>query len=177
MNLSWFTDSDLLQSGSWVLVFILLLSTVMWALILERYWFFNRQLAGLVEETVAHWRELAGAAGIKSRRRLRAGLTSGFHSRLARGLGPILVLAAILPMLGLLGTVIGMIKTFEVMTIFGSGNVRCMAEGISQALITTMAGLVTALFGMFFADQIEQRVKFETEHLNEYLSISEKDHD
>ena len=72
-------------------------------------------------------------------------------------------------MLGLLGTVIGMIKTFEVMTIFGSGNVRGMAEGISQALITTMAGLVTALFGMFYASQIQQKITYHTERMREFL--------
>ncbi|CAE7314307.1 exbD2 [Symbiodinium pilosum] len=80
------------------------------------------------------------------------------------------VLTAILPLLGLLGTVIGMIKTFEVMTAFGSGNVRGMAEGISQALITTMAGLMTALAGMYFASDLDNRIDRETEHLSQVLN-------
>ena len=74
-----------------------------------------------------------------------------------------------LPLLGLLGTVGGMIQTFEVMTVFGSGNVRGMADGISQALITTMAGLMTALAGMYFAGDLNSRITRETERLREHL--------
>ena len=70
---------------------------------------------------------------------------------------------------GLLGTVTGMIKTFEVMTAFGTGNVRGMADGISQALITTMAGLMTALAGMYFAGDLRARIDRETQRLREHL--------
>ena len=63
-----------------------------------------------------------------------------------------------LPMLGLLGTVDGMIQTFDVLTVFGTGNARGMAGGISVALITTMGGLLAALSGMYFSTQLEQRV-------------------
>ena len=63
-----------------------------------------------------------------------------------------------LPMLGLLGTVHGMIQTFDVMTVFGTGNTRGMAGGISIALITTMGGLLTALSGLYFSTQLQQRV-------------------
>jgi len=79
------------------------------------------------------------------------------------------VITAVLPLLGLLGTVGGMIQTFEVMTVFGTGNVRGMADGISQALITTMAGLMTALAGMYFAGDLHSRIERETERLREHL--------
>ncbi|MSO96858.1 MAG: MotA/TolQ/ExbB proton channel family protein [Rhodospirillaceae bacterium] len=64
---------------------------------------------------------------------------------LERGLSTIKVIIAIAPMLGLLGTVTGMITTFEVITLFGSGDPKMMAGGISQALVTTVQGLVTAI--------------------------------
>lgn len=57
----------------------------------------------------------------------------------------IAVLAAIMPLLGLLGTVLGMIQTFDVLQQFGVAQIDAMAEGISQALITTQAGLVVAV--------------------------------
>ncbi|MBV1873024.1 MAG: MotA/TolQ/ExbB proton channel family protein [Gammaproteobacteria bacterium] len=66
-------------------------------------------------------------------------------SRLRRGLGTIKVLASMAPLLGLLGTVTGMIETFQVITLFGSGDARLMAGGISQALVTTALGLGTAI--------------------------------
>ena len=59
--------------------------------------------------------------------------------------------AAVAPLLGLLGTVIGMIETFQAITLFGTGDPKQMAGGISQALITTMLGLIVAapLLGMY----------------------------
>ncbi|MBL4607154.1 MAG: MotA/TolQ/ExbB proton channel family protein [Pseudomonadales bacterium] len=66
-------------------------------------------------------------------------------SRLRRGLGTLKVLAGMAPLLGLLGTVTGMIETFQVITLFGSGDARLMAGGISQALVTTALGLGAAI--------------------------------
>ncbi len=66
-------------------------------------------------------------------------------SRLRRGLSTLKVLAGMAPLLGLLGTVTGMIETFQVITLFGSGDARLMAGGISQALVTTALGLSTAI--------------------------------
>ena len=65
--------------------------------------------------------------------------------RLEHFLSTIGVLAAVAPLLGLLGTVTGMINTFHMITLFGSGNTGLMAGGISEALITTAAGLVIAI--------------------------------
>jgi len=64
---------------------------------------------------------------------------------LERGLSTIKVLAAISPMMGLLGTVTGMIETFQAITLFGTGDPKMMAGGISQALITTVLGLISAI--------------------------------
>ena len=62
-----------------------------------------------------------------------------------RGQGIIKLLAGVAPLLGLLGTVTGMIATFQAITAFGSGDAKLMASGISQALITTVLGLVAAI--------------------------------
>ena len=62
-----------------------------------------------------------------------------------RGINALAVIAAIAPMLGLLGTVTGMIQTFESITLFGSGDPRYLSGGISQALVTTEIGLVVAV--------------------------------
>jgi biopolymer transport protein ExbB len=64
---------------------------------------------------------------------------------LERGLGLVKVLAAVAPLMGLLGTVIGMIVTFQAITLFGTGDPKLMAGGISQALITTVLGLIAAV--------------------------------
>ena len=66
-------------------------------------------------------------------------------SRLRKGLSTLKVLAGMAPLLGLLGTVTGMIETFQMITLFGSGDARLMAGGISQALVTTALGLSAAI--------------------------------
>ena len=65
--------------------------------------------------------------------------------RLQRGLGALSMVAAIAPLLGLLGTVIGIIETFQSITLFGTGDPRLMSGGISLALVTTVMGLVVAI--------------------------------
>lgn len=67
-----------------------------------------------------------------------------------RGLPVVKILAVIAPMLGLLGTVSGMIETFQSIALFGSGDPKMMAGGISQALVTTVLGLVAAIPLLFF---------------------------
>ncbi len=65
--------------------------------------------------------------------------------RLERGLSTIGILAGVAPLLGLLGTVVGMIDTFQSITLFGTGDPRTMSSGISQALVTTQMGLSVAI--------------------------------
>jgi biopolymer transport protein ExbB len=72
-------------------------------------------------------------------------------------LGTISLLATIAPLLGLLGTVGGMIKTFDVIAEFGTGNARALAAGISEALLTTQTGLVVAVPGLFMASFLIRR--------------------
>ncbi len=67
------------------------------------------------------------------------------------------VLAGVAPLLGLLGTVGGMIATFAVISQFGTGNSRALASGISEALITTQTGLIVAVPGMFLANYLIRR--------------------
>jgi biopolymer transport protein ExbB len=77
----------------------------------------------------------------------------------------------ILPLLGLLGTVVGMIKVFDVMTFFGTGNARLMASGVSQATIPTMAGLVAAISGVYIANMLKRKSEDEIDKAADHLII------
>lgn len=79
--------------------------------------------------------------------------------KLEQGLPLIKLLAAVAPLLGLLGTVTGMIATFQSITLFGTGDPKLMAGGISQALITTVLGLVTAIPLLFMHNILSTRSK------------------
>lgn len=86
---------------------------------------------------------------------------------LRRNLSVVAVLAAIAPLLGLLGTVTGMITTFDVISIFGTGNARAMAGGISEALITTQSGLLVAIPGLFMSNYLARRIAWLENSLDE----------
>ena len=76
---------------------------------------------------------------------------------LEKNLSVIKLLAAVAPLLGLLGTVIGMIETFQAITLFGTGDPKLMAGGISQALVTTMLGLIAAVPLLFVHNILDSR--------------------
>ena len=76
---------------------------------------------------------------------------------LEQNLSTIKLLAAVAPLLGLLGTVVGMIETFQAITLFGTGDPKLMAGGISQALVTTMLGLIAAVPLLFIHNILESR--------------------
>ena len=74
-------------------------------------------------------------------------------------LGAIAITAAVSPLLGLLGTVSGMIETFKLMTLFGAGDPAAVSGGISQALVTTELGLVVAIPALLLHALLSRRVK------------------
>ena len=83
---------------------------------------------------------------------------------LYRHIPAIMVLAAAAPLLGLLGTVTGMVETFRVIGIYGTGNAQAMASGIKEALITTQAGLLVAIPGVLAGQAMRRRIR--TMHQN-----------
>lgn len=158
----------LMESGGTVLWLILLASLLMWTLIVERYIFVYVQYPRMVRHLLDEWQQREDRRSWYAHQ-IRQGMITRCRVQLQRYLMPIRTLTIALPMLGLLGTVSGMIQTFDVMTVFGTGNVRGMAGGISVALITTMGGLMTALSGLYFSTQLTQRVGREVDNVADAL--------
>ena len=94
--------------------------------------------------------------GPPQQRSVRRQLISEVTQDARRYIVLIKTLMAVLPLLGLLGTVTGMIQVFDVMAFTGTGNARLMAGGVSAATIPTMSGLVAALSGLYLATHLEQ---------------------
>ena len=88
-----------------------------------------------------------------------------------KNMGSIKALVALSPLLGLVGTVTGMVEVFDVMAITGSGNARAMAAGISKATLPTMAGLVTAVAGIAFSTVLERRAERAVSKLEDKLIL------
>lgn len=158
----------LLESGGLVLWAILIASVLMWTLIIERYLFVYAVHPKQVKKLIADWQQRSERSSWYAQK-IRQGMIAESALSLKRYLMSIRTLIVALPMLGLLGTVDGMIQTFDVLTVFGTGNARGMAGGISIALITTMGGLLAALSGMYFSTQLEQRVAREVDNVADAL--------
>jgi len=169
---------------------IMLVSLAMWTLILlqlRQVWSVNQRDLGIGEALLAirERRSPESLSGtpfcrlvsgfLDSRgvtRRENAALLDALVEResawLGRYINYIYVLATIAPLLGLLGTVQGMISTFDAISVFGTGNPRALANGISEALITTQSGLFVSIPGLFVAGFLRRRVSQVTRRLQEF---------
>lgn len=169
---------ELVQAGGWLMLPIIACSVIAMAIIVERFWMLRvrRVLPRHLVAQVWNWvrnHQLDAArlttlrAGSPLGRILAAGLVNLQHNReimkeaiedsgrhvvleLERYLNTLGTIAAITPLLGLLGTVVGMIEVFNAITTQGVGNPGALAGGISQALITTAAGLSVAIPALMF---------------------------
>ncbi|HKK52163.1 MAG TPA: MotA/TolQ/ExbB proton channel family protein [Myxococcota bacterium] len=159
-----------LETGGGVLTFIGVVTLVMWTLMLERFWYFYRVFPKVSEDVQRRWQSREDHASWDAHQ-VRRLLVSELRMQLEAGLPYIRVLVALCPLLGLLGTVTGMIEVFDVMAIAGSGNAKAMAGGVSKATIPTMAGMVAALSGLILSARLEQFAANEGERLADRLEI------
>ena len=149
---------------------IAFVTAVMWMLIYERFWYFRTRHRQEVARIAAAWharREHSSWEAHKIREMLVSQVRIGLEQRL----WPIETLVTLCPMLGLLGTVTGMIEVFDVMALAGSGNARGMAAGVSKATLPTMAGMVAALSGMLFSIQLRRYALDEGDRVEDSLEI------
>jgi len=162
------TIRDFMELGGnvlWAIMFVLFL---MWTFILERLWYFYQVHPARKRAILTAWGSRSDTTSWYAKR-IREGLVSETALALKRNVGLIKALIAICPLLGLLGTVTGMIAVFDVMTFSGGGNARAMAGGVSKATIPTMAGMVAALSGVYFGTWLEHKAQVETEQLEDLL--------
>jgi biopolymer transport protein ExbB len=159
---------DFLELGGNVLWAIMAVLLLMWTLILERLWYLYRVHPRRRRAIVEQWASRGDTASWFARR-IREGLVSEAALELKQNVGLIKALIAVCPLLGLLGTVTGMIAVFDVMTYAGGGNARAMAAGVSMATVPTLAGMVAALSGVYFGSWLEHKAQVETEHLEDLL--------
>ncbi len=160
-----------LQAGGMVLQVILWVCLLLWFLIAERLLFFKLDYPRLFQHSLNYWQQRQDKKSSYAHF-YRSYLISEAEITMRKTLPIIKMLTALSPLLGLLGTVTGMIHVFDVMAVTGNGNARAMASGISQATIPTMAGMVVAITGLYFNRYLEQRISDETHHLADALQFT-----
>ena len=159
---------DFLDTGGQVLLVIGVLIFAMWLLILERFIYFFKGFRSYKQNVKAQWKNRAERNSWNAEQ-IRQAMISRASMRLDTNLALINVMVALCPLLGLLGTVTGMIEVFDVMAITGTGSARSMASGVSKATIPTMAGMVGALSGVFASTFLQRRAKREVELLEDSM--------
>lgn len=159
---------DFMDRGGPVLWAILVLAVVLAWFILERFWFYRFELPEALAARVDAWRARDDHSSWYAAYH-RQQLISEVDCRMAQNMKLIPVLIALLPMLGLLGTVTGMIQVFDVMATMGSGNPRAMADGVSAATLPTMAGMVVALAALPFSSRLDRQYRNNRRRLPEMI--------
>lgn len=158
-----------MESGGDVLWLIALLTFVMWSLVFERFWYFHGSLRSDVDQAINTW-EARGERKSWNAHQIRRQLISQVALKINQGLPMISTLVAMAPLLGLLGTVTGMIEVFNIMAVTGGGDAKSMAGGVSKATIPTMAGMVAALSGVFANTYVTRVAERESELLEDQMT-------
>ena len=159
------------ENGGAVFGIVVLLVFVIWLLIIERYWFCTFQRRRLAGAIFSRWSMRADKRSYAARA-IRDCWVSRFRLCLECRIDFIRALVSVSLLLGLFGTVIGMIGVFEAMAVFGTGgwgSVRAVADGITVAIAPAMAGLVAALSAMYSSSQLKRRVAHEVRELRDAL--------
>ena len=168
-----FSDiSVFLDSGGNVLYWIMIALFGMWVLIIERFWYFRIGHPKQAANTLKAWEARTDRKSWYAHR-VREAMISQVGQNLNRGIPLIKTFVALCPLIGLLGTVTGMIDVFDIMAISGSGNARAMASGVSKATLPTMAGMVAAISGIFFATRLDKYAKARLEEVADSLTTED----
>ncbi len=147
-----------MDRGGFVLWYIAFTAMVIWLLSFERGIFFFGTAPKIIKKQANQWQDRKDKSSWFAHR-IREMWISKHNSDIDRGLSLLTTLIAICPLLGLLGTVTGMIEVFFNMGSGDASNVKNMASGVSKATIPTMAGMVVALFGLLSKTILDAKAK------------------
>ena len=159
-----------LERGGNVLLLIMVATFFMWAFIMERFAYYQFAHKQVAQNAINKWAAREDHHSWYAHA-IREMLISQVRQRTSQNILLIKTLVAIAPLLGLLGTVTGMVEVFDVMAATGSSNVRAMSAGVSKATIPTMAGMVAALSGLIFSNRLERRGLRATEEVADSMEL------
>ena len=157
------------DGGPWV-PWIFASGVLLWAMVIERYWYFAMVLPKQAAELQAQWLARKDRTSWCARQ-IRAAMISRLNGSMTVGFPVMQVLVPMAPLLGLIGTVVGMLEVFDSMALRGSADARSMASGVSAAMICTMTGLAVSITGLYPVHYFRSRATRETELMADKLSL------
>ena len=158
-----------MDKGGNVLWLIAALVFFMWTLIFERIWYFNAAWKQDRAKVISTWEGRAERRSWNAKQ-IRMKLLSSSRELINDNMNVITTCVALCPLLGLLGTVTGMIEVFNVMAVTGGGDAKSMAGGVEKSTIPTMAGMVAALSGLFANTYLQRIATREQQFLEDQLT-------
>lgn len=160
----------LLEDGGIYVGWIFASGVLMWGLVIERYWYFQRVLPARVAEVQAQWRARSDHSSWCARQ-IRQAMISRLRQEMTAGFPVLQVLVPMAPLLGLIGTVTGMLAVFDSMALRGNADARSMASGVSEAMICTMTGLAVSITGLYPVHYFRTRAARESELIADRLPL------
>ena len=162
--------SDFINLGGTVLIVLFFVAVYMWVLISARIYFYRFILDDFIDSSFSSYKDLIGKDDWVNNK-IKDMSLADINLKKNKNLNQIKGLVALCPLLGLLGTVTGMIEVFDVMAFTGTGNPRLMAGGISKATLPTMTGLVISITGLFAITFLE---RFINDRVSNKIEVFEK---
>lgn len=166
---------DFFDRGGPVIVVLFILAIIMTTLLIERVIFYISEMNGLSDEACSEI-ESINTSNEWLINKIKVKNISIINLKANKNILLIQGLIALCPLLGLLGTVTGMIEVFDIMAITGTGNARAMASGIARATLPTMTGLFISIVGLFMLtaikssiDKTSLEIKYEIEQIKIWL--------
>ncbi len=155
---------DMRELGGPVVIWIFLACVLMWTIVLERYWFFSKVLPKQAAQMLEQWQQRPNKLSWASRH-IRMAMISRLNSGMNANQQVLRVLVPMSPLLGLIGTVVGMLAVFDSMAALGSADARSMATGVSEAMVCTLTGLAVSISGLYPVYYFKRKTRMETELL------------
>jgi len=160
---------DLVEGGGPFVALIFFSGVAMWTLVIERAWYFACSLPRRSQEMLQTW-QARREHKTWCARQIRRAMISRLNTEMTANMPLMRVLVPLSPLLGLIGTVSGMLEVFDSMALRGSADARTMASGVSHAMICTLTGLAVSISGLYPVHYFQSRAKRETELLADHFT-------
>ncbi len=161
---------EFLARGGPVLLVIMGATFILWALILERLFYFRFAHKAVADEALSEWRSRSDrkstfAHWVKDK------IVSEVRQKAEANVSLTKAMVALAPLLGLLGTVTGMVTVFDNMAITDGADAKALSRGVSQATIPTMAGMVASISGILFTSGMDRKIQRLVQKLEDSMEI------
>lgn len=166
----------LVDAGGAVLVVLIFVAVVVFGMAIERWWYYRITWRVARRQLVRQWAARSDHRSW-SARTLRHVWSEALVDKLRRPLPWLKLLVALCPLLGLLGTVTGMITVFDSLSMSETHQARAMADGVARATLPTLAGMAIAVIGLLFISRLEHVIRREDQRLHDRLARALEEND